>query len=62
MKLKINLLQIFLINCKFKINKQMNFNKKLKLKLINNINNKKIINYFKKIKNYQKTKAIIRRI
>ena len=62
MKLKINLLQIFLINCKFKINKQMNFNKKLKLKLINNINNKKIINYFKKIKNYQKAKAIISRI
>ncbi len=62
MKLKIYLLQIFLINCKFKINKPMNFNKKLKLKLINNINNKKIINYFKKIKNYQKAKAIIRRI
>lgn len=62
MKLKIYLLQIFLINCKFKINKPMNFNKKLKLKLINNINNKKIINYFKKIKNYQKAKAIISRI
>ena len=40
----------------------MNFNKKLNLKLINNINNKKIINYFKKIKNYQKAKAIISRI